>query len=181
MARYICVLILMALVSIPVSAQQRAVGEADVVRATVTIESIDAPRRLVTVRDESGLKDTVHLGPEVKRFSELKVGDRVNLAYYQSRILELRKRGTATGPVGTTGTQIARSEGALPAAAVARQVTAVVTVTSTDLINGLITVRTDDGRTIRRKVERSLMEGIVADDKIEVTYTQALLVEIERP
>jgi hypothetical protein len=170
----------LALASVP-SAAQKAVGEADILKASMTIQSIDRAQRLVTLRDDSGLVDTVHLGPEVKRFSELKVGDRVNLTYYQSRILELRKRGTETGPVGTTGTQVARSQGALPAAAVARQATAVVTVISTDLINGLIGVRTDDGRTIRRKVEdRSLLNGIVADDKIEVTYTQALLVEIDR-
>jgi hypothetical protein len=65
---------------------------------------------------------------------------------------------------------------------VAREMTTVVSVIATDQEMGLITVRTPEGRVIRRKLEdKSLMEGIVADDKIEVTYLQALLVEVERP
>ena len=161
---------------------QRAAGDADVLRASVTIQAIDAEHRMVTFRDESGYEDTVQIGPEMKRFSELKVGDRVNFAYYQSRIIELKKRGSSTGAVGTTGTDIVRSEGALPAAAEGRQTTAVVTVISTNLDKGEIGIRTDDGRVFRRQLQdKSLLKDVVADDKVELTFTQAVLVEIDRP
>jgi len=43
-----------------------------------------------------------------------------------------------------------------------------------------ITVTTDDGRTVSRKVEdKKNIEGVKAGDKIDITYTQALLTSIE--
>ena len=44
-----------------------------------------------------------------------------------------------------------------------------------------ITVTTPDGRTITRKVEdKKNIEGLSAGDQIDITYTRALLTEIQR-
>src|SRR5262245_45504500 len=76
----------------PTAAQRAA--SADVLHASVTISAIDPATRKVTFRDEKGNSETVVAGPEVKRYDELKVGDRVNLTYYFARIYELRKAGS---------------------------------------------------------------------------------------
>ena len=42
-----------------------------------------------------------------------------------------------------------------------------------------LTVKTSDGRTITRKVEnRKNLEGVKAGDRIDITYTEAVMVDI---
>ena len=125
---------------------------------------------------------------EVKRFDELKVGDRINLTYYMAKAFEVRKRDSnepapkAVGTTGTGGVDIARSAGPLPGAAITERRTETVTVKATDLEKAMLTVWLPNGRIITHKVQDpSLMKGIVADDPIDITYEEGLLVEVERP
>jgi hypothetical protein len=47
---------------------------------------------------------------------------------------------------------------------------------------GAVTLQTQDGRTITRTVQdKSMLKGLVADDKLENTSTEALLADFERP
>lgn len=45
--------------------------------ATSTIQAIDQTARTITLRHEDGTEDSFLVPPEVKRFGELKVGDKV--------------------------------------------------------------------------------------------------------
>jgi hypothetical protein len=156
-----------------------------VLKASVTISAIDPASREVTFRDSTGNTDTVVAGPEVKRFDELKVGDRLNITYYFARIYELRKAGSEPKPAGTAGTdttKITPSAGALPGATVTRRMTETVAVRSTNLNAGTISVVRPDGSVVTRKMEDpSQIQGVVAGDRIDVTYTEGLLIDVERP
>jgi hypothetical protein len=87
------------------------------VSATATIQAIDATGRMITLKDESGAEDTYSVGPEVKRFNELKVGDTVKMTYYESVVLVVRKPGET--PVATASEPRSRGTGALPSATMA--------------------------------------------------------------
>jgi hypothetical protein len=175
--------VLLSFRSAPLAAQ--AVGTADVLHASVTIDAIDTANRMVTFRDAHGRKDTVYAPPEMKRFEELKVGDRLNLTYYYARIFELRKAGAEPKPTGTSGDgarTVTPTDSTLPGATVTRRSTETVWVKSTDLNQALISVVRPDGRVLTRKVQDpSLMHGVVADDRIDVTYAEGLLLDVERP
>jgi hypothetical protein len=55
-----------------------------------------------------------------------------------------------------------------------------VTVKAVDMNVPSITVVTADGRTLTRKIaERKNLEGVSPGDRIDITYTQALLVAAE--
>ena len=58
----------------------KTVTRSNVQKATVTIQQIDSTSRLITFKSADGSVDTVLAGPEVQRFNELKVGDKVNLS-----------------------------------------------------------------------------------------------------
>ena len=62
----------------------QTVKKAESVTATATIQAIDKANRLVTLKDEKGAEDTMQVGPAMKRFDELKVGDKVKVTYYES-------------------------------------------------------------------------------------------------
>jgi hypothetical protein len=172
--------------AIATATAQTPVTKTKSVSATATIQAIDTTSRAITLRDETGVEDTYIAGPEVKRFEELKVGDTVKMTYYESVVLRARKAGGAaagtTGPnPTTTDAAITRGKGALPGVTAAVQDKMTVTVKSIDAAVPSITVTTPDGRTVTRKVDdKKNIEGISAGDQIDITYTRALLTEIQR-
>jgi Cu/Ag efflux protein CusF len=159
-------------------AGQRAVGAAATATVTATIKAIDSTNRLVTLTFEDGTVDTVTAGPEVRRFSELKVGDKVTFRYRESAVVQLRKPGDAT-PASSTTQGITRSAGAKPGGTMAQQVTAKVTVEAIDAAVPSITVKTDDGRHMTYHVEdKKNLEGVKAGDRLDITLTRALMVSV---
>src|SRR6516162_639824 len=114
--------------------------------STATIQAIDSTARTVVLRDESGEEDTYSVGPQMTRFDELKVGEKVKTTYYESVVLQIRKPGQAgdtSAEFATTGTT-----GALPGGTMALQEKMTVTVKSIDPSVPSITVTTPAGRTV---------------------------------
>jgi len=148
------------------------------VTATATIKAIDAATRSITLRTENGDEDTFTVGPAVTRFNQLKVGDTIKVTYHESLVFQVRKPGA---PAATSGTGVAagRLKDA-PGGAIGKQQTTTVTVKAVDMNAPSITVVTEDGRTLTRKIaDKKNLEGVQAGDKIEITYTQAVLVSAE--
>src|SRR5688572_33207902 len=77
----------------PQAVTQGPLTAAKTVSATATIQAIDSTRRMITLKTASGEEDSFAVGPEVKRFDELKVGDTVKLTYRESVVVLLRKPG----------------------------------------------------------------------------------------
>jgi hypothetical protein len=157
----------------------QTVKKTDSVTATATIQAIDKTNRLVTLKDEKGAEDTMQVGPEMKRFDELKVGDKVKVTYYESLVLQVRKPGDAVKTAGDEA-KLTRGTGASPSGTMSVQQTTTVEVLAIDQKLPSITVKTADGRTVTRKVEnRKNLEGVKVGDKIDITYTQAAIMSVE--
>ncbi len=152
----------------------------DKVTVTATIQAIDSATRRITFRNTDGTDDVVTAGPAVQRFNELKVGDKVTFTYYESTVYQLRKSG-ASKTATESGAMVPGGK-KLPGGTMARQTVQTVTVKSVDMSIPSITVTTSDGVTVTRKVEKkSNLEGVKPGDKIDITYTEALLTSVERP
>ena len=146
--------------------------------ATATIQAIDKANRLVTLRDETGAEDMMQVGPAMKRFDELKVGDKVKVTYIESLVLQVRKPGDPVKP--SSDVKLTKGEGASPSATLSSQLTTSVEVLAIDQKLPSITVKTANGRTVTRKVEDPKnLEGVKVGDKIDITYTQAALMSVE--
>ena len=155
----------------------KTVTKGGTVTATATIQAIDHTTRSVTLRNDKGEEDTFVAGPEVQRFKELKVGDKIRLTYHESLVFQLRKAGA---PSRESDALAAGRLKAMPGGAVAVQLTRTVTVKAVDPTVPSITVVTEDGRTITRKVEdRKNIEDVKPGDRIDITYTQAVVVNAE--
>jgi Cu/Ag efflux protein CusF len=164
-----------------VAAAQEPVTKTQSVSATATIQAIDATGRLITLRDEKGQEDTFSVSPAVKRFDELKVGDKVKLTYYESLVMQVNKPGDPAPSGASTEAGLARGKGALPGATLAVQDKTSVTVKSIDAAVPSVTVTTADGRTVTRKIEnKKYLEGLKVGDVVSLTYTRALVADIER-
>jgi Cu/Ag efflux protein CusF len=161
-------------------AQGKTISKGKTTTATATIEQIDATNRTLMLKSENGEEDTYKCGPEIKRFSELKVGDKITMTYYESTVYQVRKPGEASNPVADTAA-LKRAEGALPGGTLAAQQTTTVTVKAVDPAAPSITVQTADGHTVTRMIEdKKNLEGLKPGDRIDITYTQALLTSVQR-
>jgi Cu/Ag efflux protein CusF len=160
--------------------EPKTVTKQNKVTASATIKAIDQATRSVTLRADNGDEDTFTVGPDVSRFKELKVGDTIRATYYESLVFQVRKAGTAAA---TSGAVVAGGRlKEMPGAVLGTQETRTVTVKAVDVNAPSITVVTDDGRTITRKIaEKKNLEGVSPGDKIDITYTQGLLVAAEAP
>ena len=77
--------------------------EGESISKTVTIEAIEQSTRTVTVKDDKGIYETIYAPAEMKRFSELKVGDKITARYYENVVVRLKKPGEAAVDVGLGG------------------------------------------------------------------------------
>jgi hypothetical protein len=179
MKRTLTVLAVLAVLPL-VARAQKPVTRTEATELTTKIETIDKTARLVTLKDKDGEMETIHCGPEVKRFEELKVGDTVTFRYYESVAYAIRKPGQPSGPLTQTGPVVTRSKGARPGGTVAQQVTATVTIKAIDPKVPSVTVLTEDGRTVSLKVEdKENLKDVKVDDKVEITYTEAVMVSVK--
>ena len=168
------------LTSLASAQAQQTVTKSNSVTATATVQAIDKTARLVTLRNEKGEEDVFSVSPEtVQRFNELKVGDKVRMTYYESMVFQLLKPGAKADPASYEAA-LNRAKSARPAGTLATQEKMTVTVKAVDPAVPSITVTTDSGRVITRKIEdKKNIEGVKPGDKIEITYTQAVVTAVE--
>ena len=60
------------------------------IEVTATVQAIDLAHREVTLKGPEGNVETVMVPPEVRRITDIKVGDEVNIQYYIGMAAELR-------------------------------------------------------------------------------------------
>ena len=165
----------------PAVGAQKTMSDSAMMDATATIQAIDSTDRIITLKFDDGSLDEMYAGPEVKRFNELKVGDKVTFRYHESLVLQLKKTDLPPSKP-TIQTGLVRSAGEKPGATISQQMKATVIVEAIDQKIPSITVRTAEGNKVAYKVEDPKnLEGVGVGDHIEITYTQALIINVESP
>jgi Cu/Ag efflux protein CusF len=155
-------------------------GEAVLASASAVIQVIDSGTRAITLKFDDGSINTVVAGPEIQRFNDLKVGDKVTFKYYESVVYAIQQPGAKPPVAEATG--IVRNQSGAPGGVAARRLTATVTVQVINPTIPSITVKKEDGSTMSFKVEDPKnLAGVKVGDKVQVTYTQALAVSVESP
>jgi Cu/Ag efflux protein CusF len=100
----------------------------------------------------------------------------VTFRYHESLVM-VRKVGVERRRA--LATQPSRAPGEKPAGTIAQQITVTVTIVEIDLKVPSITVKTDAGQVVSRRVQDpKKLEGVKAGDRIEITYTEALAISV---
>lgn len=152
--------------------------QGDMVTKTASIEAIDTASRTLTIKDEKGIYESMVVPVEVKRFDALKVGDRINVRYYDNVVVRMAKPGDKA--VDTDREAISASPGQRPGGTAATQRKMTVTITAIDPKVPSVTVKGPNGYVYSRKIEDKKMLGqIKVGDQLEVTWTEALMISVE--
>jgi hypothetical protein len=161
---------------------QKSVSEGVTTQVSATIESIDYKERKVALRTEDGRTETVFAGPDLKRFDELKVGDRVNFQYTEILAYDLRKPGEASKAQAAAA--VSRNPGDKPSGTFYQTETATVTVMAVDPKVPSITVKSAEGKESTHLVKeenKKALDNVKAGDRIDITYTEKLTITVVAP
>jgi Cu/Ag efflux protein CusF len=160
------------------AAQQLRDFAAETVTARATIIAIDKENRIVTLRGPRGNDVAVHADEKVQRFSELKVGDIVTATYAQAVAVRVRKPGAAA-PAKQTDSIVRQPDKV--GATVTREQTVTVVVQEIDLTAPSVTAEGPQKRQYTFRVrDKSEIQDLKVGDRVDVTYTEALLVLADR-
>jgi len=160
---------------------QKPVTEKETATVKATIDAIDHDTRMITLKDSDGNYETIYAGPEIRRFDELKVGDKVTFKYTESVVYQLRKAGEGAVPTSTTAdSSVQRNPTPKPSGSMTEQMTTSVTVKSVDMKTPAVTVESEDGRKMTFKVkDKGKLKGVNPGDHVVITYTSAIAVSVE--
>ena len=145
---------------------------------TATVQAIEKATRSVTLLAEDGTYSVVTAPPEMKRFDELKVGDR-----NQGAVLREHRdppQGAGREGRGQRHDGRTRGTGVRPGATVAEQRTITATITQLDPKVPSITFTGPNGWKYSSHVEdKKALAKVKVGDKVDITWTQAALVSID--
>jgi Cu/Ag efflux protein CusF len=153
-------------------------GETTVV--TATVEAIEASTRTLTLKKPDGTYVTAIAPPEMKRFPELKIGDRISARYYENMVIRLKRPGEKVVDASAQSTTPAGQ--IRPGGTAAKQRTMTATITAIDANTPSITFTgPNDWKYSSRVQDRSALAGVKVGDKVDITWTEALLVSVDSP
>jgi len=161
----------------------RGVGAAAKATVTATVVKVDSANRILSLKGEDGDVVDVSVSPAVKRFSEIKAGDKLNITYTEAVLISVAKAESAT-PLGTSVEQTLEPKkgGERPAGVATRRIKATVGVDSVDLDKRLLKVHTADGSTETFHIQDpKRAEGVKPGDKITLIYEEAVAVSVTPP
>ena len=171
---------MVSLLAATISSQQPVTSTRDVLVFTGRVDAVDRFARLMTLRTDDGLIQTVAVDPELKQFDQVKSGDRVRIRAQESVVVAVRPDAKPSGVVDTTaaGKKTLGDQGAN----LLQQLNVVVTIESVDVKKLIVSYKTGDDRVLVRYVsDPRLLEGLKRGDVVELTYSRMRAIEIERP
>lgn len=148
------------------------------------VAAIDKATRQVTFDNDAGEQATFYADPAVRNFDQVKVGDYLVGKISESLVVELREPTPAERSAGVSILDVVATAepGQRPAGEFVRQIRAVLTVEAIDKAAQTVTLRGPAGnsKTVRVADPKDL-DRARAGDSVVVTYTEALLLEVQAP
>jgi Cu/Ag efflux protein CusF len=159
-----------------------SLSASNTVSATATVEAINRKTRTVTLRRSDGELIRFHVGDDVRNLPQVRKGDLVNVTYYESVALHLRKPGR--GHMGVTVDEdAARAQpGELPAGAVGREVRVTSKVVQVSRRDRTATLELPSRERITFAIEDpSQLSRLKVGDLVQATYREAIAVTVNKP
>jgi len=183
----LAVAVLMAFGQLALAAEKKQAAEpgaiaVSIVKASATVEAVDAAKRTVTLKGEDGQTKTLKCGPEVRNFDQIKVGDTVNLTFVDEVAAYVRKAGAP--PMAEEGAMVALApKGAKPGVLMAETAEVKAKVEAVDLKKHTITFLNPDGskKTVKVGKKAKGLKELKKGDDIVLRITQALMIDVTAP
>jgi hypothetical protein len=152
------------------------------VAASATVTKIDATKRTLTLRTDSGEEIPLEASAAVRNLPQVKVGDRVTVTYFEAIGAQMRKPGDSTEATVDLGA--GRTDpGSRPGGVVATVQTLPVTIVSVDTNANTVKFYASDKQvrsiTVKRPEAKAYIAKLKAGDEVIVTYSEAVAIEVK--
>ncbi len=153
----------------------------DTVTVSGSVEAIDHTNRVLTLKsDKDGEFVTVDVPESAKRFSEIKVGDKITARYYDNVTVRLKKPGEKAVNAGEAA--VTPGSGPKPGGTVAAQRTMTATIEAIDPKVPSITFKGPKGWKYSRRVQdKNALKQVKVGDQVDFTWTEAVTVAVSTP
>ncbi|MEI7705774.1 MAG: hypothetical protein WCK73_14390 [Deltaproteobacteria bacterium] len=152
-------------------------GRAEQVTAKVT--AIDAANRTVTLKGKNET-DVIKVGPEVKNFDQIKVGDTVVVTVSQGFVFTMQAPGAKDVKPAVDVQADTAAKGQKPAGEAKAIIKATVTITKIDAKTRLVTMTGPEGRKFKVAAGPDIaLEKLKVGDKVVAEYTEMVAVAVE--
>jgi Cu/Ag efflux protein CusF len=155
----------------------------ELTKVQATVQSIDPKTREVTIEGPKG-PVTIAVGPEVKNFNNLKVGDKVNVSFYQGIGAEIVKgsQKVSDPAAAAFATPNAAGPGMTPGGVAGASATVTVKIEAIDLPTNTVAFKRSDGTThiieVKSPEMKQFIRTLKPGDHVNVTYTESVAVSI---
>jgi hypothetical protein len=145
--------------------------------AVVTVTKVDRETRTVTFRGPRGNLGTLTVPPESQNLDQVKPGQQFRMKYMEAVAVEIRKGGA---PSASAQERVKLApKGAKPGGVMVRTQQISGTVEAVDYKDRYLAVRGPKGNVVALKVAEDVkIDNLSAGDRISVTHTEALAVEM---
>ena len=173
----LAVLFSLALISSAPAQVKDAAVVVDETEAVVTVTKVDTKARTVTFRGPKGGVATLTVPKEAQNLDRVKPGQQYKLKYVEAVAVAIQKGGK---PAAAAAEEVKLApKGGKPGGAMARTVHLAGVVDAIDYTNRYVAVRGPKGNTVSLKVADDVpLNELAAGDRISVTHTQALAIEM---
>jgi len=154
-----------------------------VIEGVATVMSVDVPNRLVTIRDENGVVETLTVPETVRNLPRLKVGDTVKIRYEEALAAAIKKPGEGE-LAAESKERVVRSEpGAKPGGVMERETTATILVTGVDRVHNTLTFVGPMGKTrtvaVKNQALQDYLKQLKPGDRVDVVYREGVAITVE--
>jgi hypothetical protein len=159
------------------AAAQTKTIEGERTTMTATVEAIEQSTRNVTLRLPNDELHTVWVPEYVRRFSELKVGDRITATYHETITVRLKKPDERD--VNTLNQTVTSAGGGKRAGSAATQRTITATIDAIDMNVPSISFKGPSGWHYSTRVrDKKALDQLRIGDRVDITWTDALLLSV---
>ena len=167
----------------PQAKPQPSMKREELQEVSATVAAVDQATRLLTLKGDDGSSAAFQVGPEVKNFPQIKVGDKVFVSYYRGIAAELQPKGTPLSKkVDSIDLATTAAPGTKPGAGVGTATTATVVIEKVDTKANTVSFKRPDGvsRTLPVKSPegQEFIRKLKAGDQVEVLYAEAVAIEV---
>jgi hypothetical protein len=150
-----------------------------IAQVTASVEALDSAKRAVTLKGPAGDTFTVLVGPEVRNFDRIRVGDLVVVRYLEALTLELKKRGTALRERTDRDVTDRAPPDERPAKVSAHEVHVVADVIAIEPRTQTVRLRGPTRVVDLRVHDPEQFKLVAVGDQVEATYTEAVAISVK--
>ena len=136
---------------------------------------------MVTLKGPKGNSVTFKASDEVRNLAQVKVGDVVKFAYYESLAVRVLKKDEAFPAAGESAAMARAKPGEKPAGVVGTETSVNATITAIDKKAKTATLKGEDGKSVTvTPLRPEKLDEVKVGDRLVITYTEAVAVKVEK-